>query len=100
MPKKRKPKKGVEVLTVINFENRSVTEFISQAEAARQLNLSRATISYLVSEGHLRSHDFAGRKVVLIEDVLAYKPRRPGPKKAANKSGAKTTRKGKKGGSK
>lgn len=83
MLKKRKDK--IAVHTIIDFENRRMDEFISQADAARQLDVSRATVNFLVSNGRLRSHVIAGRKVVLVEDVLAYKPTRPGPKKGSNK---------------
>ena len=86
MPKKQKPSRGISVITSINFESRSVTEFISQADAARQLDVSRATVNFLVSSGRLRSEVIAGRKVVFVEDVLAYKPLRPGPKKGSTKS--------------
>ncbi len=83
MPRKRKPDKGVNVFTLIDFEKHQVTDFISQAEAARQLDITRATVNFLVSSGKLRSAEFAGRRVVFVEDVLNYKPIRPGPKKGA-----------------
>ncbi len=86
MPKKPKTEHSVNVLTIVDFENRRVTEFISQAEAARHLDVSRATVNFLVSKGRLRSEVIAGRKVVYVEDVLAYSPARPGPKKGSNKS--------------
>lgn len=96
MPKKRKDQGKIPVLTVIDFENRRMDEFISQAEAARQLDVSRATVNFLVSKGKLRSHVIAGRKVVLVEDVLAYNPTRPGPKRGGSKPKASTKKKVKK----
>lgn len=93
MPKKRKPKAKIPVTVRIDFENRRVDEFISQAEAARQLDVSRATVSFLVSSGRLRSETIAGRRVVLVEDVVAYKPTRPGPKPGKKGKAKKVTKK-------
>ncbi len=100
MPTKRKKEAGIPVFTVINFQEHSVTEFISQAEAARQLAVSRATVNFLVSKGKLRSAIFAGRRVVVVEDVLSYKPIRPGPKPGPEKATAKGKATTKKRGSK
>lgn len=95
------PRIGIPVTVKIDFENNQVIELVSQAEAARQLDVSRATVHFLVSSGRLRSADIAGRRFVLVEDVLAYKPIRPGPKKGsakpkkkmASKAGAKKANK-------
>jgi excisionase family DNA binding protein len=92
MPKP-KPEAGIPVLVRIDFENHQVTEFISQAEAARQLDVSRATVNFLVSKGRLRSANIAGRNVVMVEDVLAYTPIRPGPKKGSVAATRKASKK-------
>jgi hypothetical protein len=55
--------------------NGNTTGYISQAEAARELDLSRATISFLVKTGKLGSKEFLGRRAVLRSDVENYKPR-------------------------
>ncbi len=98
MPKeKRGTKKTVQVFTQVDFEKHKVTEFISQAEAARHLDLSRATVNFLITSGKLRSAEFAGRRVVFVEDVLAYKPTRPGPKKGEKRRRASNKSTGSKG---
>lgn len=96
MPKKPKSSEDVEVFTMVDFTKRKVTDFISQAEAARRLNVSRATINFLVAKGRLGSTEIAGRRVVMVEDVLNYKPVRPGPRKGNQSKAASKKKSGKK----
>lgn len=48
---------------------------MTQAEAARQLGITRAAVSYLVTNNVLRSKELLGRKAVYRSDVEAYEPK-------------------------
>ena len=62
-----------------------LTEWISQAEAARLRNVSRQAIAKLVGNGRLRTLELGGRSFVSRADVLAFEPNPPGrPKGAAH----------------
>jgi len=55
-----------------------LTEWVSQAEAARLRGVSRQAIAKLVAQGRLQSLDIAGRALVRRSDVLNYTPLPPG----------------------
>lgn len=73
--------------TSTHFQSTSIdlTEWISQAEAARIRNVSRQAIAKLVGNGRLRTLELGGRIFVSRADVLAFEPNPPGrPKGAAH----------------
>lgn len=51
-------------------------ELISQAEAARRLNITRSAVSYLVDDDKLRSESVGGRRFVYSSSVDEYKKAR------------------------
>jgi excisionase family DNA binding protein len=60
-----------------------LTEWISQAEAARLRNVSRQAIAKLVGNGRLRTLELGGRSFVSRSDVLAFEPNPAGRPKGA-----------------
>ncbi len=67
----------------------NVLEYVTSSEAAKMRNTSRAAINYLIKKGRLKPVRVFGRVLLHREDVLNYKPEKPGPKAAAKKKGAK-----------
>jgi excisionase family DNA binding protein len=61
-----------------------LSDWVTQAEAARLRNVSRQAIARLVRNGRLRTLDIGGRAFVNRSDVLAFEPHRPGRPKGAN----------------
>jgi len=61
-----------------------LSDWITQAEAARLRNVSRQAIGRLVGNGRLRTLDIGGRSFVNRSDVLAFEPNPPGRPKGAN----------------
>lgn len=57
---------------------KTLGDWISQAEAARLRDVSRQAISKLVQAGRVRSLVVAGRTLVNRSDVLTFKPGSPG----------------------
>lgn len=58
--------------------------WMSQAEAARVRGVTRQSIHRMTRKGKLRSMEFAGRKLVLREDVVGYEAGKGGrPRKGA-----------------
>ena len=55
-----------------------LTEWISQAEAARLRGVSRQAIAKLVLSGRLKALDVGGRKFVNRNDVLSFEPNQAG----------------------
>lgn len=58
-----------------------ITEWISQAEAARQRGISRQAIWKLIKKGRLRSINIAGHILVNRHDVEFFEPLEPGRRK-------------------
>lgn len=55
-----------------------LSEWISQAEAARLRNVTRQAIAKLVGNGRLRTLEIGGRSLVSRADVVAFEPNPPG----------------------
>jgi excisionase family DNA binding protein len=53
--------------------------WISQTEAAKLRGVSRQAIAGLVKKGRFRTLEVGGKKLLLLSDVEAYEPRKPGP---------------------
>ncbi len=77
MSSRRKTQKGGEL------------ELMTQADAARHLNITRAAVSYLVSNNVLRSKEMLGRLAVYRADVEAYKPKTSSENKSKKGKGKK-----------
>jgi hypothetical protein len=54
-------------------------DLITQAEAARLRGVTRSAITYLITQGRLRTHERFGVRFLSRAEVLAYAPRKPGP---------------------
>ena len=61
-------------------EEGGLGDLISQAEAARIRNVSRAAIRDLIRRERLRSVSVGGRELVYRSDVEAFEKEKPGPK--------------------
>lgn len=61
-----------------------LSDWITQAEAARLRKVSRQAIARLVGNGRLRTLDIGGRSFVNRSDVLAFEPNPPGRPKGAS----------------
>lgn len=59
-----------------------MSDLISQAEAARIRDVSRAAIRDLIRRGRLRSFNLAGRELVYRSEVESFEKEAPGPKKS------------------
>ncbi|MEF8758775.1 MAG: helix-turn-helix domain-containing protein [Candidatus Accumulibacter sp. UW25] len=55
-----------------------LSEWISQAQAARLRGVSRQAIANLVRHQRLGTLDVAGRRLVRRKDILAFEPLQPG----------------------
>jgi len=60
----------------------NLSEWISQAEAARLRGVSRQAIAKLVTNGRLKTLDVGGRKFVRRDDVISFEPHQAGRPKA------------------
>lgn len=61
-----------------------LSDWITQAEAARLRHVTRQAIGRLVGSGRFRTMEIGGRPFVNRSDVLAYEPHLPGRPKRAN----------------
>lgn len=61
-----------------------LSDWITQAEAARLRNVTRQAIARLVGNGRLRTLEIGGRFFVNRSDVLAFEPHPPGRPKATS----------------
>lgn len=61
-----------------------MSDLISQAEAARIRDVTRAAIRDLIRRGRLRSVTVGGRELVYRSEVEAFEKDKPGPKKSAS----------------
>jgi len=59
-----------------------LSEWISQAEAARLRGVSRQAIANLIKRQRLGTLDVGGRRFVRRQDALAFEPLQPGRPKA------------------
>lgn len=60
----------------------NLSQWISQAEAARQRRVSRQAIAKLVKQGRLRTLVVGGHTLVHRDDVTAFEPKSAGRPKA------------------
>jgi excisionase family DNA binding protein len=60
-----------------------LSDWITQAEAARMRSVTRQAIARLVGNGRLRTLRIGGRSFVNRSDVVAFEPASPGRPKAA-----------------
>jgi hypothetical protein len=65
-------------------ESSALTDWISQAEAARLRGVSRQAIAKLVSNGRLVTLDVGGRVFVCRTEVLSFEPHPAGRRKKAD----------------
>jgi len=71
-------------LSTYLFPQSKLSEWISQAEAARIRGVSRQAIAKLVASGRLKTLDIGGRKFVHRSEVLSFEPNQAGRPKAIN----------------
>jgi excisionase family DNA binding protein len=64
---------------------KDLLELITLDEAARLRGVTRPAISYLVSQGRIRSQKLFGRILVYRGEVLNYKPSKGGRPKGKSK---------------
>jgi hypothetical protein len=57
-------------------------DLVTQAEAARLRGVTRSAITYLITQGRLRTHERYGVRFLSRAEVIAYEPAKPGPKTA------------------
>lgn len=63
----------------------NLSDWITQAEAARLRCVTRQAIARLVGNGRLRTLEIGGRTFVNLSDVTEFEPNPPGrPKRAGN----------------
>ena len=67
-----------------NSTHVDLSDWITQAEAARLRNVTRQAIARLVGNGRLRTLEIGGRLFVNRSDVLTFEPHPPGRPKATN----------------
>jgi hypothetical protein len=71
-----------------------LSDFISQAEAARIKQVTPQSISELVKRGRLKSYLIGGRKFLKRTEIEAFQPKSPGPQsKRSGKKAPKHARK-------
>lgn len=63
-----------------NTRDEDLSDWITQADAARLRNVSRQAIAQLVGNGRLRTLNVGGRTFVSRLDVLEFAPNPPGRK--------------------
>jgi hypothetical protein len=68
-------------------------DLITQAEAARLRGVTRSAITYLITQGRLRTHERFGVRFLSRAEVLAYEPAKPGPRPKVGAKPAKRRRK-------
>lgn len=78
----------------LRVEAQALGELISQADAAKLRQVTRAAIGYLVSTGRLNSREVFGRRLVYKSEVLSFQPGQPGPKRNSAVAGGKSRRGG------
>ncbi|WP_175005097.1 helix-turn-helix domain-containing protein [Burkholderia lata] len=71
-------------MSTYKSQSLDLSDWITQAEAARLRNVTRQAIARLVANGRLRTLDIGGRLFVNRSDVLAFEPHPPGRPKTAN----------------
>lgn len=61
-------------------QSENVTDLITQTEAARIRNVTRAAIGDLIKRGRLSSIEMFGKSLVYRSEVMRFEKQKPGPK--------------------